>query len=83
MTDWSQSTYHIPLVIWVTGNVCDYRFQELYLSHVAVRETSSSLQLIDNMGECGVWGVCSPLANTVESPYLGNMGCGDTADPGK
>ena len=80
--DWSQSTYHIPLVIWVTGNVCDYTFQELYLSHVAVRETSSFLQLID-MGECGVWGGCSPLANTVESPYLGNMGCGDRANPGK
>ena len=83
MTDWSQSTYHIPLVIWVPGNICDYRYQELYLSHVAVRETSSSLQLIDNMGECGVWDACSPLANTVESPYLGNMGCGDRADPGK
>ena len=35
------------------------------------------------MGECGVWDACSPLANTVESPYLGNMGCGDRADPGK
>ena len=59
-SDWDQSTYHIPLVIWVTGNVCDCRFQELYLSHFAVRETSSFLQLVENMGECGGWGGCSP-----------------------